>query len=72
MHSPTHRFRRLPPTAPSRSRRPIVALGFTDYGLRPTIVVAIVAESLAIVALTAYLALTHVGLSHPLSRLPSH
>jgi hypothetical protein len=34
--------------------------GFTDYGFRPTIVVAIVAESLAIVALSAYLALAGV------------
>jgi hypothetical protein len=46
--------------------------GFTDYGFRPTIVVAIVAESLTIAALTAYLALANVGVSHPLRRLPSH
>jgi hypothetical protein len=32
--------------------------GFTDYGFRPAIVVAIVAESTAVIALTAYLALT--------------
>jgi hypothetical protein len=31
--------------------------GFTDYGFRPTIVAAIVAESTAIVALSSYLAL---------------
>jgi hypothetical protein len=37
--------------------------GFTDYGFRPTIVAAIVAESLAIVALTAYLALADLHLS---------
>ena len=46
--------------------------GFTDYGFRPTIAVAIVAESLAILALTAYLALAEVRLSRPLTRLPSH
>jgi hypothetical protein len=33
--------------------------GFTDYGLRPTIVVAIAAELNAIVGLTSYLALAH-------------
>lgn len=38
--------------------------GFTDYGFRPTIVVAIVAESLTIVALTAYLTLQNVGRRH--------
>ena len=32
--------------------------GFTDYGFRPTIIAAIVAESIAVVALTAYLTLT--------------
>jgi hypothetical protein len=37
--------------------------GFTDYGFRPTIVAAIVAESLTIVALTAYLALGNIHLS---------
>jgi hypothetical protein len=36
--------------------------GFTDYGFRPTIVAAIVAESLTIVAVTAYLALANVHL----------
>jgi hypothetical protein len=35
--------------------------GFTDYGFRSTIVVAIVAESTAIAALTTYLALGHRG-----------
>jgi hypothetical protein len=34
--------------------------GFTDYGFRPTIVVAIAAEVTAIVGLTAYLALAGV------------
>src|SRR5947209_12852200 len=34
--------------------------GFTDYGFRATIVVAIVAESTAIMGLTAYLALAGV------------
>jgi hypothetical protein len=38
--------------------------GFTDHGFRPTIIVAIVAESLTIAALTTYLALTRAGLSH--------
>lgn len=46
--------------------------GFTDYGFRPTIVVAIVAESAAIVALTAFLALSDVPLAQPLMRLRSH
>ena len=46
--------------------------GFTDYGFRTTIVVAIVAESVAIVALTAYLALVHPRASYQLRRLPSH
>src|SRR5207248_9576630 len=44
--------------------------GFTDYGFRATIVVAIVAESLSIVALTAYLTLENVGWRNPLTRLP--
>jgi hypothetical protein len=35
--------------------------GFTDYGFRPTIVAAVVAESIAVAALTAYLALSHRG-----------
>jgi hypothetical protein len=46
--------------------------GFTDYGFRPTIVVAIVAEWIAVVALSAYLALAHGGLVIPRPRLPSH
>jgi hypothetical protein len=46
--------------------------GFTDNGFRPTIVVAIAAESLTIVGLTAYLALANVGLPRPLRHLPSH
>ena len=43
--------------------------GFTDYGFRQTIVIAIVAESLTILALTAYLTLEHVGQRNPLARL---
>jgi hypothetical protein len=46
--------------------------GFTDYGARTTIVVAIAAESLTIAALTAYLALASVRPRRPLRRLPSH
>jgi hypothetical protein len=46
--------------------------GFTDYGFRPAIVVAIVAESVAVVALTAYLALSGFRVPHRLTRLPSH
>ena len=38
--------------------------GFMDNGFRPTIVVAIVAEATAVVALTAYLALARVHLTH--------
>jgi hypothetical protein len=38
--------------------------GFTEFGFRSSIVVAIVAESIAIVALTAYLALNGVHLVH--------
>jgi hypothetical protein len=45
--------------------------GFTDYGFRTTIVVAIVAESVAVVALTAYLALVQPRAFHRPSRLPS-
>jgi hypothetical protein len=41
--------------------------GFTDHGYRPAIVVAIVAEGVAVVALTAYLALAR----WPLGRSPS-
>jgi hypothetical protein len=46
--------------------------GFTDYGFRTTIVVAIVAESIAIVGLTAYLALAHLHPFQPLMRRPAH
>ena len=46
--------------------------GFTDYGFRPTIVVAIVAESLAVVAFATYLALANVRLSPPLRRRLVH
>lgn len=41
--------------------------GFTDFGFRPTIVAAVVAESLAIVALSAYLVLTNL----PVRRAPA-
>ncbi len=43
--------------------------GFTDYGFRPTIVVAIVAEVGAVAGLAAYLALTRRAGAH-LSRSP--
>ncbi len=46
--------------------------GFTDYGFRSTILVAIIAESIAIVALTAYLALSEIRLFHPRMRLRTH
>lgn len=46
--------------------------GFTDYGFRTTIVLAIAAESTAVVALTAYLALIGVRSPHPLTRFRSH
>jgi hypothetical protein len=46
--------------------------GFTDSGFRSTIVVAIVAESIAVVALTAYLALADVRVAHPQMRLRTH
>jgi len=46
--------------------------GFTDYGFRPTIVLAIVAESIAIVALTAHLLLDGVRLSYRHTRLRTH
>jgi hypothetical protein len=42
--------------------------GFTDYGFRPTIVAAIVAESTAVVGLTAYLALARVRIAIPRPR----
>jgi hypothetical protein len=46
--------------------------GFTDYGFRPTIVTAIVAESTAIVGLSAYLVLARVRMAMPRARLRSH
>jgi hypothetical protein len=46
--------------------------GFTDYGFRPTIIVAIVAESTAIAALSAFLALAGFRVLHPRARLRSH
>ena len=46
--------------------------GFTDYGFRPAIVAAIVAESTAVVALTAYLGLAGVRLLQPPPRLRTH
>jgi hypothetical protein len=46
--------------------------GFTDYGFRPTIVTAIVAESTAVVALSAYLVLARVRIAIPRARLSSH
>lgn len=39
--------------------------GFTDHGFRSTIVVAVIAESIAIVALLAYLALSELQISRP-------
>jgi hypothetical protein len=44
--------------------------GFTDHGSRPTIVVAIVAESLVIVSLTAYLTLKNLGRPYPSTHRP--
>lgn len=46
--------------------------GFTDYGFRPTIIIAIGAESVAVVALSAYLALDRRPLLSPLRRLVGH
>lgn len=46
--------------------------GFTDYGFRATIVVAIVAESIAVIGLTAYLALAGVRTVVPRTHLRSH
>lgn len=46
--------------------------GFTDYGFRPTIVAAIVAESIAVLALSTYLALDSPRLSHPRMLLRTH
>jgi hypothetical protein len=45
--------------------------GFTDYGFRPSIIAAIAAESAAIVALTAYLALAGAHIANPRTRLQS-
>jgi hypothetical protein len=46
--------------------------GFTDNGFRPTIVAAIIAESITVVALTAYLATASVGAVHRPRQLRSH
>ncbi len=46
--------------------------GFTDYGFRPTIVVAIVAEATAVLALTAYLGLTQARAAFPGSAVRRH
>src|SRR5947209_6574225 len=46
--------------------------GFTDYGFRPTIIVAIGAELVAVLALSAYLALERPPLLRPLRRLGGH
>jgi hypothetical protein len=46
--------------------------GFTDYGSRPTIVAAIVAESVAVAALTAYLALADLHVFRPRMRPRTH
>jgi hypothetical protein len=46
--------------------------GFTDYGFRPTIVAAIVAEAAAIIGLIAYLALAGRRIVIPRTRLRSH
>jgi hypothetical protein len=45
--------------------------GFTDYGFRPTIIVAIAAESLVILSLTAYLTLESPGRPHFPAHLPA-
>ena len=45
--------------------------GFTDYGFRTTIVLAIIAEGMAIAALTGFLALTHAHAPYQVRRLPS-
>ena len=45
--------------------------GFTDSGFRPTIIAAIVSESVAVVALTAYLALAGLHLPRRLVPHPS-
>ncbi|MGH2915845.1 MAG: hypothetical protein ACRDMX_12755 [Solirubrobacteraceae bacterium] len=43
--------------------------GFSEHGYRPAIVAAIVAEAIAIAALTVYLALADVRLPRPLARV---
>jgi hypothetical protein len=45
--------------------------GFTDYGFRPAILAAVVSESVAVAALTAYLGLAHGRLPHRYARLRS-
>ena len=46
--------------------------GFTDYGFRPAIVAAILAESIAILALATYLALDSPRPLHPRMGLRTH
>jgi hypothetical protein len=46
--------------------------GFTDYGLRPTIVTAIIAESITVLALSTYLVLSGTRLLHSRPRLRAH
>ena len=46
--------------------------GFTDYGFRPTIVAAIVAESITVLALSAYLGLSGIRLFHTPPSLRTH
>jgi len=46
--------------------------GFTDYGFRPAIVTAIVAEAVAVVALSAYLALAGIRAPRVHRRAPAH
>ena len=43
--------------------------GFSDHGFRSAIVVAIVSEAVAVLALSVYLALTGLTLKHPRARL---
>src|SRR5436305_4872917 len=45
--------------------------GFTDYGFRPTIIAAVVAEGVAIAGLTAYLILTRAHIAFLRTRLRS-
>lgn len=46
--------------------------GFTDYGFRAAIVVAIVAEAAALLALTFYVLLAHVRIRHWPRSVPGH